>query len=48
MVLVKLIIEYDFRLEDGKAKVKWFWETFQMPFENTRVLFRKRKVAEGH
>ena len=43
MVLVKLIQEYDFRLEDENKRVKWFWETFQMPNENTRVLMKKRK-----
>lgn len=45
LVLVKLIQEYDFRLEDEKKRVKWFWETFQMPYENTRVLMRKRRES---
>ena len=43
MVLVKLIQEYDFRLEDDSKRIKWFWETFQMPYESTRVLMKKRK-----
>lgn len=43
VVLVKLIQEYDFRLEDDSKRVKWFWETFQMPYEDTRVLMRKRR-----
>ena len=42
MALVKLIQEYDFRLEDDKRSEEWFWETFQMPYESTRVLMRKR------
>jgi len=45
MALVKLIQEYDFRLEDDGKRVKWFWETFQMPYEGTRVLMKKRKKA---
>ncbi len=46
MVLVKLIQEYDFRLENDGKRVKWFWETFQMPYEDTRVLMRKRKQVD--
>ena len=42
MILVKLIQEYDFRLEDDAKRVKWFWETWQMPYESTRVLMKKR------
>jgi len=45
MVLVKLIQDYDFRLEYDGKRVKWFWETFQMPYEGTRVLMKKRKKA---
>ena len=41
MALVKLIQEYDFRLEDNGKRVKWFWETFQMPYKSTRVLMKK-------
>ncbi|KAG6990988.1 cytochrome P450 [Physcia stellaris] len=44
MVLVKLIQDYDFRLEAGGKRVKWFWETFQMPYEGTRVLMKKRNA----
>ena len=42
MVFVKLVQEFDFRLEDGNKREKWFWETFQMPYESTRVLMKKR------
>ena len=46
MVLVKLIQNYDFRLEVSGERVKWFWETFQMPYERTRVLMRKRNICD--
>jgi len=42
MALVELLQKYDFHLEDEGARVKWWWETFQMPVEKTRVLVRKR------
>ncbi len=42
MVLVHLIQNYDFCLEDKLSSHKWFWETFQMPYESSEVLFRKR------
>ena len=42
MAVIQLIKEYDFRLEDEKARRFFFWETFQMPYESTRVLYRKR------
>ena len=42
MALVELLQKYDFRLEDEGARVKWWWETFQMPVEGTRVLLRRR------
>ena len=45
MALVKLIQDYDFRLEDDGKRVKWFWETFQMPYENTKVLMRRHRKA---
>ena len=46
MALVKLIQEYDFRLEDNGKRVKWFWETFQMPYENTRVLMKRYRKPD--
>lgn len=42
MVVVHLVMKYDFRLQDENALRKWFWETFQMPYKDTKVLFRKR------
>lgn len=41
MALVHLILRYDFRLEDDSKSYKWFWETVQMPYESSKVLFRK-------
>lgn len=47
MALVELLQKYDFRLEDEGARVKWWWETFQMPVEGTRVLVRRRGCRGG-
>ena len=41
MAIIHLVTNYDFRLEDEKAKTHFFWETFQMPYESTRVLFKR-------
>ncbi|KAL9123111.1 MAG: hypothetical protein Q9187_000340 [Circinaria calcarea] len=42
MAIVHLVARYDFRLDDATVSQKWFWETFQMPYESTRVSFRPR------
>ncbi|CAD6592998.1 MAG: hypothetical protein ASARMPREDX12_006647 [Alectoria sarmentosa] len=43
MALVHLIAEYEFRLQDEPTSYRWFWETFQMPYELSKVLIRKRQ-----
>lgn len=43
LVIVHMVANYDFRLEDESAPQKWFWETFQMPYESTKLRFRKRR-----
>ncbi|KAL8824241.1 MAG: hypothetical protein Q9191_005189 [Dirinaria sp. TL-2023a] len=47
MTLVKLIQEYDFRLEDSKKPVRWHWESFQMPYESTKMLIKKRQTSHS-
>ena len=42
LVLIHLVKNYDFRLKDANKRYKWFWETFQMPVEDTEVEIRKR------
>ncbi|KAI9660584.1 MAG: hypothetical protein M1821_009936 [Bathelium mastoideum] len=42
LALVNLIERYDFRLEGEPSTYKWFWETFQMPYESSRVLMKRR------
>ncbi|KAF4628994.1 hypothetical protein G7Y89_g9153 [Cudoniella acicularis] len=44
MVLVHLISGFDFRIEDEKVATQWKWEPFTMPFESTRVQFRRRDI----
>ncbi|KAK6204090.1 hypothetical protein LQW54_008444 [Pestalotiopsis sp. IQ-011] len=43
MILSQLLLKYEFKLEDEKARTRWSWETFTMPYESTRVVFTKRE-----
>ena len=45
MAIVYLVKNYDFRLENEASRHKWFWETFQMPYESSKILVRKRESA---
>ncbi|KAK8010137.1 cytochrome P450 [Apiospora arundinis] len=42
MVLSGILLAFDIRLEDPKARTKWHWETFAMPYESTKVIFKRR------
>ncbi|KAI9709132.1 MAG: hypothetical protein M1820_003578 [Bogoriella megaspora] len=42
LALVNLIERYEFRLEGEPSTYKWFWETFQMPYESSRILMKRR------
>ncbi len=42
MVMATLISRYDMRLEDPNARTRWSWETFTMPYETTRIVFKER------
>jgi len=44
LVLIHVIARWEFRLEDEKASRQWKWETFKMPWQSTRVQFRKLKA----
>jgi len=46
--IVHLVQNYDFKLENPTARKKWFWETFQMPYESTKVLFRNRVAQRSN
>lgn len=41
MVLSGILSEFDIRLENQQARTRWFWETFAMPYESTRVVFKR-------
>ena len=47
MALIHLVNSYEFCLEGEPTSYRWFWETFQMPYESSKVLLRKRKVPTG-
>ncbi|KAF7165201.1 hypothetical protein CNMCM5623_009467 [Aspergillus felis] len=42
MILAHLLSSFDMRFADEKARRKWSWETFTMPYESTRVVLTKR------
>ncbi|KAI0410415.1 putative cytochrome P450 [Xylaria grammica] len=42
MVLSELLLNYDLSLENDKARTRWSWETFTMPYESTRVSLKRR------
>ncbi|KAI0186876.1 cytochrome P450 [Xylaria flabelliformis] len=42
MVLSELLLRYELELEDARIRTRWSWETFTMPYESTRVVFKLR------
>ncbi|KAI4214045.1 MAG: hypothetical protein LQ351_003449 [Letrouitia transgressa] len=42
LIVIHLVSRYDFRLEKEEQPWKWYWDSFQMPYESTRVLVRPR------
>ena len=42
MVVIYLVSEYEFKLEEPGKPWKWWWDNLAMPYEGTRVLVRKR------
>ena len=43
LVMAKLLQEYDLSLEKPGARTRWYWETFTMPYQNTRMVLTERK-----
>ena len=46
MALVRLIADYELRLEGELSSYKWSWETFLMPYRSSKVLMRKRQPSQ--
>ena len=42
MVLVHILVNYDFKLVNEKAPRVWAWRTFRIPYEKAQMLFRER------
>jgi hypothetical protein len=42
LVIVHLVMRYNMKLEDDKARTLWKWETFTMPYESTRFVLEER------
>jgi len=42
LVIAHIVMRYEMRLEDEKARTSWSWETFVMPYESTRFVLKER------
>ncbi|KZZ88360.1 cytochrome P450 [Moelleriella libera RCEF 2490] len=42
LILVELLKRFSLELRDPAANTRWYWETFTLPYETTRVIFRPR------
>ena len=47
VVLAHILLRYEFRFEDERAAKWWHWESFKMPYEGTKIVFRKRDLGDG-
>ncbi|KAF2789698.1 cytochrome P450 [Melanomma pulvis-pyrius CBS 109.77] len=45
MIISEILTKYDMRLEKEKERTKWYWESFTMPYESTRVVLKDRHHA---
>ncbi|OTB13472.1 hypothetical protein K445DRAFT_304233 [Daldinia sp. EC12] len=41
IAISQLLLKYDLCLENEKARTKWTWETFTMPYQNTRIVLKE-------
>ncbi|KAH8889144.1 cytochrome P450 [Thozetella sp. PMI_491] len=46
IVVSRLLLRYDLRLQDETARTRWSWETFTMPYGSTRLVL-KELALEG-
>jgi cytochrome P450 len=44
MILAHLVSSFDLSFDGEKARRKWSWETFTMPYESTRIVLTKREL----
>jgi len=42
LVIAHIVMRYNMKLEDDKARTLWKWETFTMPYESTRFVLEER------
>ena len=42
LVIAHIVMRYEIRLENEKARTLWSWETFTMPYESTRFVLREQ------
>jgi len=42
LILSEILSKYTIKLENEKARTKFYWESFTMPYESTRIILQKR------
>ncbi|KAF2274907.1 cytochrome P450 [Westerdykella ornata] len=42
LIISQILLTYNVSLENEKARTKWYWESFTMPYESTRIVLRER------
>ncbi|KAI0095586.1 cytochrome P450 [Daldinia grandis] len=45
IVISQLLLKYDLSLENENSRTRWSWETFAMPYKNTRVILKGRGLG---
>ncbi|KAI1800744.1 cytochrome P450 [Daldinia bambusicola] len=44
IVISQLLLKYDLSLENEKARTKWTWETFTMPYKSSKIILKDRSL----
>ncbi|KAI1471052.1 cytochrome P450 [Daldinia caldariorum] len=44
IAISQLLLKYDLSLENDKARTKWTWETFTMPYKSTKIILKDRSL----
>ncbi|EAT76903.1 hypothetical protein SNOG_15808 [Parastagonospora nodorum SN15] len=47
LVIAHIVMRYNMKLEDDKARTLWKWETFTMPYESTRFVLEERSSQDS-
>ncbi|KAH5296212.1 hypothetical protein HBI12_213850 [Parastagonospora nodorum] len=47
LVIAHIVMRYNMKLEDDKARTLWKWETFTMPYESARFVLEERSSQDS-